>query len=464
MMYIYIRCLFAAILVAGVGVAQASTVTETNIVQDDPEFGDSFGGSVAIYGTTVIVGSASDDDGGLRSGSVYLFDAATGAQINKLTASDASASARFGSSVAIDGTIAVVGARDDDGLGNQAGAVYVFDTETGAELSRLTADDASDFDLLGASVDISGSTIIATAPGDDDLGESSGFFGSDSGAAYLFDAATGTQIAKLTASDGTTGDAFGGGPRDGNAVAIDGNLAIVGALYHDGAGEDSGAAYVFDATTGSQVAKLTPSDAAAGDFFGSSVDIQGNIAIVGAPSDDDGGSRSGSVYLFDAATGAQLAKLTATDARTGANFGWSVALSGDIAIIGAITDRGTLGSAYIFDITDGTQLRKLFPSDSLTQDRFGGAVDIFGDIAVVGTQQGDATSFRRDDGTFAGAFIFNAIDGSWELPQPPPGCIPSNFTPPKCEPFRPAVVPLPAGLPLLLAGLGGLAFLRKRHH
>jgi len=418
----------------------SSTVTETNIVQSDPAFTDHFGSSIATNGSIIIVGSYQDDDDGTNSGSAYLFDAATGAQISKLTASDARSDANFGSSVAIDGTIAIVGARRDDGLGNETGAVYVFDTATNTELFRLTADDASVSDQLGASVDISGNTIIASAPLDDDAGDSSG-------SAYLFDAQTGTQTAKLVASDGAEGDLFGGIAQANSAVAIDGSVAIVGAYGHDGVGENSGAAYLFDVATGSQIGKLTPTDAAAGDLFGTAVDIQGNIAIVGSPSDDDGGSRSGSVYLFDVSTGAQIAKLTAADAGVDDNFGYSVALSGDIAIIGALTDRRTRGSAYIFDITDGTQLRKLFPSDSLTQDRFGGAVDIFGDVVVIGTQQGDATIYRQADDSFAGAFVYTAVDGSWELPPPPP---------------PPSPVPLPAGLPLLIAGLGGLALLKKR--
>ncbi len=125
--------------------------------------------------------------------------------------------------------------------------------------------------------------------------EDNGFF---SGSAYLFDIATGQQIAKLLASDGAVGDFFG------NSVAISGETAIVGAWFDDDNGDFSGSAYLFDITTGQQIAKLLPDDGATSDQFGFSVAIsplQQATAIVGARWDDDNGDKSGSAYLFDAA-------------------------------------------------------------------------------------------------------------------------------------------------------------------
>lgn len=116
--------------------------------------------------------------------------------------------------------------------------------------------------------------------------------GSASGSAYLFDTTTGAQIAKLTASDGAIGDSFG------TSVAISGSAAIVGADGNDDNGSSSGAAYLFDTTTGTQIAKLTASDGTAKDYLGISVGISGNTAIAGANFDDDSGSRSGSAYLY----------------------------------------------------------------------------------------------------------------------------------------------------------------------
>ena len=144
---------------------------------------------------------------------------------------------------------------------------------------------------------------------------------------------------KLTASDAASEDYFG------YSVGISGATAIVGA-HRDGS------AYLFDATTGAQIAKLTASDAAAGDNFGISVGISGATAIVGAHRDaDDDGFYSGSAYLFNATTGAQIAKLTASDAAGGDYFGHSVAIFDNTAIVGAFADDDAgfnSGLAYVF--------------------------------------------------------------------------------------------------------------------
>ena len=145
-------------------------------------------------------------------------------------------------------------------------------------------------------------------PSDDDAGNSSG-------SAYLFDVATGQQLHKLTANDAAAVDRFG------VSVGISGGTAIVGARADDDAGNSSGSAYLFDVATGQQTHKLTADDAAELDFFGNSVSIGGGIAIVGAQGDDDGGDSSGSVYLFDVATGQQIHKLAAADAAAGRRQG-----------------------------------------------------------------------------------------------------------------------------------------------
>ena len=116
--------------------------------------------------------------------------------------------------------------------------------------------------------------------------------GIESGSAYLFDTTTGNQIAKLLPDDGEVNNLFG------RSVGISGNIAIVGAIFDNDNGTVSGSAYLFDVTTGEQIAKLLASDGAAGDVLGRSVGISGNTAIVGALGNDDNGNNSGSVYLF----------------------------------------------------------------------------------------------------------------------------------------------------------------------
>jgi len=199
------------------------------------------------------------------------------------------------------------------------------------------------------------------------------------------------QETKLTASDAAVDDRFG------RAVSISGNTAFVGAWRDDDDGSRSGSAYLFDANTGSQLLKLTASDAAADDAFGRFVSISGNTALVGAPGDDDGGSESGSAYLFNATTGAQIAKLTASDAEMEDRFGFSVSISGNTALIGANgdDDGGNLaGSAYLFDATTGNELFKLAATDAALGDFFGRSVSISGNTALVGAHRAAAALAR----------------------------------------------------------------------
>ncbi len=158
----------------------------------------------------------------------------------------------------------------------------------------------------------------------------------------------GDQVAKLLANDGAANDNFG------RSVAISGATVIVGAFGNDDNGSVSGSAYLFDTTTGLQIAKLLPNDGAAGDVFGVSVAISGTTAIVGAWGDDDNGDISGSAYHFDITTGRQIAKLLPNDGAAGDAFGISVAISGapgkEVAIVGAPYDADNgpwSGYAYL---------------------------------------------------------------------------------------------------------------------
>ncbi|MCH7703198.1 MAG: PKD domain-containing protein, partial [Planctomycetes bacterium] len=209
---------------------------------------------------------------------------------------------------------------------------------------KLLADDGAEFDQFGIRVAISGVTAIVGSIFDDDNG-------TGSGSAYLFDTTTGQQIVKLLADDGAEDDHFG------ISVAISGDTAIVGTWLDDDNGDASGSAYLFDTTTGQQIAKLLADDGAEGDWFGFSVTIDGATAIVGALLDDDNGIDSGSAYVFDSATGQQLAKLLPDDGAASDIFGGSVAISGATAIVGAHLDDANgdeSGSAYVFDLACST--------------------------------------------------------------------------------------------------------------
>ena len=373
------------------------------LTASDGAAGDRFGYRVSISGNVAIVGAYEDDDNGNGSGSAYIYEMNESAghwdEVAKLTAADGTAGDDFGRGVSISGNTAIIGANYDDDNGNGSGSAYVFEKNESTghwnETAKLTASDGAEGDKFGRSVSVSGNIAIVGAYEDDDKD-------SDSGSAYLFekDETTGQWIetAKLTASDGAANDEFG------RSVSVSGNVVIVGALYDNDKGSDSGSAYVFekDQSTGhwNQTAKLTASDGAAYDEFGHSVSVSGHIVVVGAYYDDkNNGIGSAYVYEKDASTGywSETAKLTASDGAPDDLFGVSVSISDNIVIVGAYydddNDRNS-GSAYLFERDDSTgqwgEVAKLTASDGEADDYFGRSVSISGKAAVVGAYLEDS--------------------------------------------------------------------------
>jgi hypothetical protein len=256
-------------------------------------------------------------------------------------------------------------------LGLLAGSTLPVLAVGEVELHKLTASDAEAWDWFGGFVAISGTTAIVGARGNDDAG-------SFSGSAYLVEVATGSQIAKLTASDAAAGDEFG------CSVAISGTTAIVGAYGDDDAGSLSGSAYLYDFSDPCSIieTKLTAADAAPGAEFGRSVAISGNTALVGAHYDHDAGLFSGSAYLYDFSDPCNIieTKLTASNAANGDEFGQSVALSGSNALVGTIYSN----DVYLFDFSDPCNITetKLTAYDPVVE--FGISVDLSSTIAIVG--------------------------------------------------------------------------------
>ena len=385
------RPILAALAIATISAApaRAQSLTEnTTLTASDADVNDQFGGAVAISGTTAVIGSFLDDDNDLNSGSAYLFDTTTGQQLFKLLASDGQRNDFFGSAVAISGSTAIVGARGDDTPILSTGSAYLFNTNTGQQLFKLVASDGASSDEFGFSVAISGTTAVVGAYGDNTSVNGAG-------SAYIFDTTTGQQLRKITLPDANQDARFG------YAVAITGTTAIIGAP--GGIGEEirSGAAYVYDTTTGQQLAKLTASDGELFDLFGSSVAISGSMAIVGAPVTNDAGTESGSAYVFDITTGQQLFKLVSSDLSAFDRFARSVAISGTTAIVGATGDDNggsQTGSAYVFDTTTGEQILKLTASAPRTDDLFGASVAISPEAAIIGTPFDDE-SMATDSGS-----------------------------------------------------------------
>ncbi|MDZ7800034.1 MAG: FG-GAP repeat protein [Trueperaceae bacterium] len=392
-------------------VAEPFQTTPAKLTASDGADNDRFGSSVAIDGDYAIIGAEKDDLTGLNEGSAYAFKRSgdSWVEIDKLTASDAATGDRFGHSVAVDGDYAIIGASSDDLTGEDEGSAYAFkrNGDTWVEIDKLTASDAAYRDAFGWSVAIDGEYAIIGASKDD-------LTGNNEGSAYAFtrNGDSWAEVDKLTASDAADDDLFG------NSVAIDGDYAIIGALRDDLTGAEEGSAYAFtrNGDSWAEVDKLTASDAADNDFFGNSVAIEGDYAIIGASSDDLTGNNEGSAYAFkrNGDSWAEVDKLTASDAADYDLFGNSVAIDGNYAIIGARRDDLTgadEGSAYAFTRSGDSwaEVDKLTASDAADGDRFGWSVAIEGDYAIIGAYIDDllntneGSAYNTNEGS---AYVF----------------------------------------------------------
>ncbi len=388
---------------------------KSKLTASDKAEDDQFGNSVSVAGDVALVGVPQANPGGVgNAGAAYVYERNAGGtnawgQVATLTASDKAAFDYFGYSVSVAGDVAVVGAyQADPGGVSGAGAAYVYERNAGGtnawgQVAKLTASDKAASDRFGNSVSVVGDVALVGA-----LLASPGSV-SSAGAAYVFERnAGGTnawgQVVKLTASDKAADDYFG------NAVSVAGDVAVVGANNADPGGSNAaGTAYVFERNAGgtnawSQVAKLTASDKAAGDQFGSSVSGAGDVALVGARSASPGGLfYAGAAYVYERNAGGtnawgQVAKLTASDKAGDDNFGNSVSVAGDVALVGAYqADPGSVsaaGAAYVFERNAGGtnawgQVAKLTASDKAAGDYFGNAVSVAGDVVLVGAPYAD---------------------------------------------------------------------------
>ncbi|MGZ5529524.1 MAG: FG-GAP repeat protein, partial [Limisphaerales bacterium] len=340
-------------------------------------------------------------------------------QQQQLAAGDGAAFDQFGAAVAMSGDTAVVGAPYDTvGANFHQGSVYVFirSGSTWTQQAQLFADDGAAGDEFGWSVAIDGDTIVIGADADDV------FANTDQGSVYVFvrSGTTWTQQAHLFASDGSARD------RDffGNSVAVQGDTAIVGAFLNDSFNVNQGSAYVFvrSGTTWTLQQHLFAADGIIAQEFGSAVALNGDTAAVGAWSDTIAGNiQEGSTYVFVRAgtTWTQQAKLTAVDGHAQDFFGGSVAISADTILVGSdwhdVGANGNQGAAYVF-VRSGTswsQQQQLTASDGAASDEFGHAVALLGDTAVVGAWMHDVNA-ALDEGS---AYIFARSGATWTQQQ-----------------------------------------------
>lgn len=361
---------------------------QAKLIAADAAPSDFFALDVSIWGNTAVVGSPFSGGGAAY---VFVRSGTTWSQQAKLVGADVAADDQFGRAVAIWGDTIVVGSLGDDNEGGDgAGSAYVFvrSGTTWGQQAKVRADDGEPFAFLGGTVAIYGDTIVAGA-GRDDHPEA----GANAGSAYVFvrSGTSWSQQAKLTASDPAADNEFG------TSVAIWADTAVIGAeaplaLQGPQTGDTAGSAYVFvrSGSSWSQQAKLTADVPTLGDQFGFSVAVENDTALVGSHFDDD----NGSVFVFvrSGGTWSQQAKLTSSEPEMFADFGASVDLHGNVAVVGAPFEDGVgsrSGAAYFFERsgTTWTQQDRVAPADLGDPANFGGAVALWGDTAVIGASR-----------------------------------------------------------------------------
>ncbi len=392
---------YAIVLVAmllSTGIASGAIVTPVSELHamDETEF---FGNSAAMDGNFTIVGARHDSDNGFKAGAAYVYNTMSGAQLYKLTPSDANPNDMFGSDVAVSGNYAVVGAigKEDVATGttNNYGAAYVFDLTTGAQVAKLVSSVELKMGSMGSGIAVDGNNVVVSGKWFDTGG------GVNAGAVFRYEldnlvahsSAAGTFVEnEMLVSPRSGGPSF----NFGSGMDIDGTTLIVGERASAFGNGIAGMAHLFDVSTGTLLGSFNGDDTNLSDSFGHSVTIEGNTAAVGSYSYNSAGVNSGTAYLFDVSdptTVVQTFKLQEEDAGGNPvggivdNFGLHVELDDGTLLVSAQNDKdgfNNAGSAFLFDAASGDQLQKIFPSDPTAGALFGISIAISGDYLVVG--------------------------------------------------------------------------------
>ena len=385
---IYLSCLCLLCLIAYKPISGQS-VLESKLLASDGEPGDQYGGTVSVSGDRIVSGSRWDDDNGSDSGSIYVnsWDGSNWVE-SKIIASDGAMGDEFGYSVSVSGDRIVAGSRFNDENAPNAGSAYIYDWDGNSWVeTKIMASDGSPGEQFGFSVSISGDRVVVGTIKDGDNGPSSG-------STYIYDWDGSSWIeTKILPSDGSQLDFFG------FSVSVSGDRILVGSRDDDDNGTNSGSVYIYDWDGSSWVeTKLTASDGALHDLFGFSVSISGDRLVVGAINDDDNGSDSGSIYVYDWDGSNWIeTKIVSSDGAAGDRFGNSVSVFSDRIVVGAPWEKDGVvlsGSIYIYDWDGSNWIEtKVLSSDRENGDSFGWAVSVSQDYILAGALGDDENGF-----------------------------------------------------------------------
>ena len=372
---------FALAAVSAPGSAQSTCPPwneQAELWADDGQNGDNFGISVAVQGDTAFVGANRDDEAGFRAGAAYVFQrtGTTWTQVAKLMASDAAADDRFGQAVALDGDTAAIGSHFDDvNLGTTAGSAYVFRLVGGTWVEEARLVMSVPGVVDNFGYAVALSGDVALVGAPRDKD-----LGQDAGSATVF-RRTGTSWVeedKLLASNGTSGDAFG------DFVALDGDTAVVSSRY---------AAHVFhwDGLAWTEEAILNQSAAGFPGFFGGDVAVRGDTAIVTGSIQHPvlGTYTAAVVFERTGSSWTAVDELRTLDPLAQDSFGGAVSFDGDLAVVSAPGYDGGVtnsGAVFAFERVGGIWFERagMFPSQPVAFDEFGSALALWGNTAIAG--------------------------------------------------------------------------------
>jgi|GEM_PF-1145811 len=343
------------------------------------------GNAVALSGNLTVVGSPFSDTSALDSGVVKIYDSTTGALLREIVNPDPHLNAFFGISVAVNGSTLVVGAQGQVVGGSTMGAVYIYDLAGPTpSVPKLTITNPSGVnDLFGCAVAISGTRIAVGA-----LNNSSG--GTNAGRVYVFDLASGTPSVPVK-SIGNPASAVSG--NFGKSLSFSGNQLLVGAPRDQVSAVAAGRAFLFDVTgSTSPIVSYDNPTPHASDSFGDAVSLSGSHVVIGATNGDAGVANSGTVYVYQNTSSTLVTTIQnpAAPATAASDlFGVSLALDGDRLVVGARGADATAsgaGAAYVFDLAGGspaTPVQTLNSPQAIVAAQFGMAVAVSGTRVAV---------------------------------------------------------------------------------
>ena len=360
---------------------------ESKVLASDGAEDDRYGKNVALFDEWFAVSANRDDDNGLNSGSVYIYNKITLDEY-KITPSDGSSDDFFGKSISIYGNWLAVGSVYDDENGLKSGSAYIFhyDGTNWIEYTKIVPIDGAPSDRFGYSIDIYDDVLICGAVYDDDGGE-------DSGAVYIYKLINGIWVyhQKILSSDSSPGDFFG------VSLAIDSDIIAVGSVYDDDMGENSGSVSIFQIENyyWEETQKIVPDDGEDFDFFANSLDLNTGKLVVSAFYDDSENINSGSVYIYDMLNSdfEFSYKIEAEDSSLNDTFGLDVSIYDNWLAIGSLNNDNGLnsGSVYLYELGQNYILRqtKISPEDGNAYDEFSISLALGENELIVGAHFDD---------------------------------------------------------------------------